>query len=348
MFVPFITLTTARAKTKNRLSPRAGRRGGGGSSESSGESSSSSGGTSLPGGGIGGSSSGSGPSSGSDNTNSTYESDEELSKKITTPIVVTGGTYRLASPFSSGGGPVLTVPGQLFGGRQQGGGTRDQVYGTSVYGSGYPNISERGVAGRGFPFYFWPIAWSAGVDEESYLRSQEYGKVDNTSRPGGPLVQATFTSNTMGDTFRVVMDNATASSLIPRLWAFCLEWLVPPVNTTSTTSLAASYPSVLPTPSLLGDIPQPENVIQYYRASSVALTLDRYNNTAAFSNNGDVNLAPAPLPLGMDRTLMDCLNKTIGEVVLLINRNGAPASGLDVEIGQVVFILLIFKVFLRF
>lgn len=33
----------------------------------------------------------------------------------------------------------------------------------------------RGVAGRGFPFYFWPIAWggAAGIGTAAYLHSDE-------------------------------------------------------------------------------------------------------------------------------------------------------------------------------
>ena len=28
-----------------------------------------------------------------------------------------------------------------------------------TFGSGYPGVVGRGVAGRGFPFYFWPLVW---------------------------------------------------------------------------------------------------------------------------------------------------------------------------------------------
>ncbi len=84
--------------------------------------------------------------------------------------------------YGAGGGKPFTIPsGQLFAGRQVGGGTRGQVFGSryatpalnllvhrslapshSTYGSGYPGIAGRGVGGRGFPFGFWPIVWGAG------------------------------------------------------------------------------------------------------------------------------------------------------------------------------------------
>jgi hypothetical protein len=32
-----------------------------------------------------------------------------------------------------------------------------------TYGSGYSGFSTRGVAGRPFPFYFWPVVWGGGA-----------------------------------------------------------------------------------------------------------------------------------------------------------------------------------------
>ncbi len=46
---------------------------------------------------------------------------------------------------------------------------------TSIYGSGYPGTVGRGVAGRGFPFYYWPLVWGglAGYGGASYLHNNE-------------------------------------------------------------------------------------------------------------------------------------------------------------------------------
>lgn len=72
-----------------------------------------------------------------------------------------GSTKRGASPFSAGGGKISTIPsGQVFSGRQIGGGARTQVYGSSRYGSGYPYGGYGSyVGGRPFPFGFWPVYW---------------------------------------------------------------------------------------------------------------------------------------------------------------------------------------------
>lgn len=81
--------------------------------------------------------------------------------------------------------------GQMFPGRSAGGGMRSQIYGTRwvqirqfalscdyadglilrTYGSGYPGITGRGVTGRGFPFWFWPVVWTN--DDPSYLGAPE-------------------------------------------------------------------------------------------------------------------------------------------------------------------------------
>jgi hypothetical protein len=38
----------------------------------------------------------------------------------------------------------------------------------SIYGSGYPGVFvPHGVAGLGFPYFFWPVVWSGSRD--SYL-----------------------------------------------------------------------------------------------------------------------------------------------------------------------------------
>ena len=63
--------------------------------------------------------------------------------------------------------------------------------------------------------------------------------------------------------------------------------------------------------------PLPEQVVQYYRASSVALLLDGYNNTDALVSQGPNGGEAVPLPAWVDRTLLGCLNTTIGEAVPL-------------------------------
>ncbi|KAF9259588.1 hypothetical protein L218DRAFT_874410 [Marasmius fiardii PR-910] len=219
--------------------------------------------------------------------------------------------------YGGGGGPVGVVPaGQLFAGRSLGGATRSQIFGTRTYGSGYPGISSRGVTGRGFPFYFWPVVWGGAAastlavasHSDSYLYTDEYGFPSNTSRPGGALYTASFQSNSTGSAqtiLRIFADNATIADLVTDISRNCSTYLTP------QSGNAAPFNTSAPAPG-----PKPEQVIQYYRASSVALTLDGYNNTAVFGSEGSKDV---DLPSTVDSGMIYCVNQTIGVSVPLID-----------------------------
>ncbi|KZV66398.1 hypothetical protein PENSPDRAFT_744766 [Peniophora sp. CONT] len=285
MFIPFLT----------KRAPLERRRGGGGGGKSAG-------------GGGGGGSFGGSKSGGFSGTTGLGSSSS--TKSVSTPNLA-GGRGNSATAYGAGGIAVGTIAaGSLFAGRSTGGGTRSQVYGTNVYGSGYPGVAagQRGVSGLGFPFLYWPVVFGgAGIGTAAYLHeSHEYGDPSNSSRPGGPMMQAAFISNFKGNTFHVLADKATVVSLISSVTDNC--WY--DLSSNSSTS-PSSYSG-----NNTGD-PQPESSIQYYRASSVALTLDGYNNTAALSN--DSNAPATPLPTtGLDTVLLSCLNATIGAAVPLV------------------------------
>ncbi|KAK7447381.1 hypothetical protein VKT23_014091 [Stygiomarasmius scandens] len=282
MFVPFISSKYSTSRKRRDLERRkgggGGGRGGGGSSGGGGRVGS---GTSVGGGGGRSSS------------------------------VSAGGSSRTATSSGNGGGPQSSIPsGSLFAGRTQGGGTRNQVYGTSNYGSGYPGLGSGSVAGRGFPFFFWPIAWggAAGAGSAAFLHNREYGNPDNSSRPGGPMTFATFVSNSQNTTFHVVADNQTVIDLITDINTNCTSF----INNSSSTSTPLVFNDSDPS------APNAQSAIQYYRASSVVLTLDGYNNSATW-NNATNDTADTPLPSNIDNNLKDCLNFTIGTTVPLVD-----------------------------
>jgi hypothetical protein len=77
---------------------------------------------------------------------------------------------------------------------------------------------------------------------------------------------------------------------------------------------------------------RPEQVVQYYRASSFALSLDIYNNTASLPVNQPKDndtapsvLADTPLPAGLNKAFLACLNATIGFSVPLIEAKTSQA-----------------------
>ncbi|KAH9836307.1 uncharacterized protein C8Q71DRAFT_761776 [Rhodofomes roseus] len=278
--------------------------------------------------GSGGHSSGGGKSGGKSGEGGGGSSSTGTTKSV--PISGSTGGRTNAQAYGSGGIAASTIPsGQLFAGRSLGGGTRNQVFGSRVYGSGYPGLGAGSVAGRGFPFLFWPVVWGAypGFGAH-YLHSGEYGRPDNTSRPGGALVDATFSSNSTNSTFFIVGDNSTVASLIDSISGNCT---------------LASNSSTTPSPyNATSSEPKPEQAVQYYRASSVALLLDGYNNTVALGN--DTNATAVPLPSWVDMTLLNCLNDTIAQAAPLFSgaqgRLYAPNFG-----GLVALVFVIWRLF---
>ncbi|KAH9933031.1 uncharacterized protein B0H18DRAFT_985213 [Fomitopsis serialis] len=217
-----------------------------------------------------------------------------------------------AEAYGSGGGSSSVIPsGQPFAGRASGGGTRGEVYGTYEYGSGYPGLPAGTVSGRGFPFVYWPVIWHSPGYGAPYLYDPEYGTPWNTSRPGGPLAEATFASKSANSTFYVISDKSTVASLITSVSKNC---------TLGGGSSAA--PSAF---NATASEPQPEQAVQYYRASSVVLLLDGYNNTNALAEGGgDASATAVALPDWVDHSLLACLHDTIGGAVPLFS-GGAPA-----------------------
>ncbi|ESK96190.1 hypothetical protein Moror_7180, partial [Moniliophthora roreri MCA 2997] len=200
------------------------------------------------------------------------------------------------------------------------------------YGSSYPGITGHRVAGRGFPFYFWPVTWSgaAGVGGAAYLHDREYGNPDNSSRPGGPMMTAQFVFNltVTTSTFYLVADNTTVVELIQDIRERCASQNL---NSNSSSMTPMAYNNMDP------NSPKPESVIQYYQASSFALMLSGYNNTAVFKAEGTPD---TPLPSNINNTLKDCLNQTIGEAVPLIG--AADACWLAPNIGILMLLWILF------
>ncbi|KAJ7863080.1 hypothetical protein B0H14DRAFT_2739233 [Mycena olivaceomarginata] len=250
------------------------------------------------------------------------------------PVTTPGGSKSATSYGAGGGTPAIIPSGQLFAGRSEGGGTRGQIFGTRTFGSGYPTNSGRGVLGKPFPFVFWPLSFGAGagIGTGAYLHSNsEYGHSDNSSRPGGVMTTANFQSNgPNGTVFRILADLMTVTDLIEDIVANCSGSL-------SNSSISAGgSPSSYNDSSTLP--PQPEQIVQYYRASSIALSLDGYNNTSIFMAEGTPDV---PLPSGIDATALDCLNQTIGAAAPLIGGVGRQWAAIPNNMGLMSLVWLV-------
>jgi hypothetical protein len=128
------------------------------------------------------------------------------------------------------------------------------------------------------------------------------------------MSQANFVSNSTSTAFHLLADNSTVTSLISSIGANCSYSLASASSTSPTAFNASDINS-----------PKPEQAVEYYRASSVVLTLDGYNNSGALSN--DTNAPDTPLPMGIDTTLLNCLNLTIGLSVPISNSGARWSTG---------------------
>ncbi|KAG8734157.1 hypothetical protein FRC12_018631, partial [Ceratobasidium sp. 428] len=234
-----------------------------------------------------------------------------------------GGGSRGSSSYGRGGGSPTTIgSGTTFAGRSIGGGSRDQVYGSSRYGSGYTyGGAGSSVAGRGFPFGYWPVFVPIGAGA-GYYGYREYGPASNGSRPGGAMQYAVVRSSEWPpENTTAPINNATASYYIvgdADSVSAVMEALVSGCSVTNATGQTVddNNPAV-----------HVEQAVQYYRASSFMLALSSYNNTANLATNAptDNNTAPpganldTPLPAGTNTTFLNCLNTTIGDAVPIMD-----------------------------
>jgi hypothetical protein len=127
-------------------------------------------------------------------------------------------------------------------------------------------------------------------------------------------------------TFRFLADNTTVALMDLEVKAECGSLL----DSNATTSPLVFWES--------DTTPAPEQVVQYYRASSAVLTLDGYNNTATYAVEGT---ADSPLPDNTNQGLLSCLNSTIGNTIPLIDgasgMGAASASQLVTLVGLVLW-----------
>ncbi|KAL5529660.1 hypothetical protein ACEPAG_5645 [Sanghuangporus baumii] len=260
------------------------------------------------GGGKGGSSSSKGSARASGVAKKHGASEAFLNSRSSQPFNIPGINSRFMAYANGGGNPTVLKSDSAFIGRQAGGGSRSSIYGTSHFGSGYPYGGYGSfVSSRPFPYVFVPVPVSHG-----YYGGDEYLNMNQTLRPGGNLIIAIVhpSYNSSSATFRLIGDNSSVTTVFDALVANC--------------SVANSSSAITPFSPSVTMWPLPEQVVQYYRASSFALSLDNYNNTATLlanapaSNDSSLPQIPdTPLPPGLNTTLLQCINTTIGASVPL-------------------------------
>jgi hypothetical protein len=293
---------------------------------------------------------------GSSCSNAIAEAGKNLQFRI--PTTLSTATYdnwvsRKVSAWSDGGGPKHTIAsdvGHPFGGRAIGGGNRKDIYGTRIFGSGYPagyeasNPSNSSVAGRGFPYGTWPISWG------TYHGGEEYSTPDvAVIRPGGQLataqVSTTDTSKWPGaspdEMYTIIGDRDSVMFMLEDLVWWCHA--VPRWPRAFEVVAASSNNNSI----------RPESVIQYYRASSFALVYTGYNNSFAINSTSqtiDYDQS-TPLPSSIANSqFLNCINHTIGAAIPIIDSppGKALSSGAiaGITIATVIGIFLLVVLYL--
>lgn len=115
-------------------------------------------------------------------------------------------------------------------------------------------------------------------------------------------------SNSGNTTLRLVSDNSTTRSLAEIIGVNCISLM------SGNQSVVAFDSGSNSTNTSSG--PFPEQAVQYYRASSIVLTLDGYSNTDVFNINSNTSV---PMPSWADQKLLQCANLTIGKAAPLIH-----------------------------
>ncbi|KAG8752919.1 hypothetical protein FRC14_006589 [Serendipita sp. 396] len=261
---------------------------------------------------------------------------------------------------NGGGAPVSLSPdstSSALSGKTIGGGTRNEIYGSAQYGSGFGTYRQNGdsttyepdltlnVSSRtsNLAFGFRPIPWGnyRGADIlskawQGYLPGEGY-TLGMSSKPY-PTFYAGWIARKNEDhrsRFDILGDPATVNVIadvltLPTDKGGCGAdgIFVQPIMYTSWTNpndtgadtepnLAMSEGTIMAFTIGL----HPWNIIQYWRGSSVAIGNSTYDNAFAHPNATNQDYwAASPLDLtGVDPDWFNCLNRTIAAVIPIVD-----------------------------
>jgi hypothetical protein len=162
----------------------------------------------------------------------------------------------------------------------------------------------------------WPVAFN-GTGFDNYYGSREYNS--DLSRPGGPMTQYTLTppadvTNVSANTFALYGDLNSVDSVYHSLVSDC--GVTKTFSSDFTQSLTSNFTI------------NPNQTVQYYRASSFALLLNGYDNkqpNITVMDDPDIYVPTyvygplAPLPSSMNTTYLICLMSSIARHLPLID-----------------------------
>ncbi|CAG7851144.1 SubName: Full=Uncharacterized protein {ECO:0000313/EMBL:CCA73740.1} [Serendipita indica DSM 11827] len=231
--------------------------------------------------------------------------------RVTTALV--NFHARIIDQWGDGSGKLWTIANDSyhpFAHRQFGGGTRREIRGTNMFGSGYPYgaWNTTSIACRLFPFGVWPLHWG------DFMDSDEVGARLDAIRPGGHLsvvpLRATKDNLTVSpdEVYYAVGDSQSLLSILISYVTWCHASLAWPTR----------FDPMSPNTKVKLD-----NVLMYYRASSFALASPTYNNTN--SRNASYQPITEWIPKAAKNSpFWHCLDSTTANALPIMNPPPRP------------------------
>ena len=157
----------------------------------------------------------------------------------------------------------------------------------------------------------------------TFFTQDYYGLPQNTSRPGGEVVQMTIAPKANNSVrFHFISDHHSATEVQSAIRGNCTDVKVENLALFNSTN----------------DL-RPDTVVQFYRGDSAAILLQGYDNTREVPGSAD-SVPNPPFPSSVNMSTWGCLNYTIGESIPLMN----SASSL---FDSTTFLVFCFILFLR-
>ncbi|CAG7851160.1 SubName: Full=Uncharacterized protein {ECO:0000313/EMBL:CCA75116.1} [Serendipita indica DSM 11827] len=232
--------------------------------------------------------------------------------RVTTALV--NFHARIMDQWGNGGGKTWTIANDSyhpFAHREFGAGTRGEIRGTNMFGSGYPYgvWNTTSIARRSFPFGVWPLYW-----EDDFMDSNEVGAQLDAIRPGGhisivPLrAQKENFTISQDEVYYAVGDSQSLISILISYVTWCHASLAWPTRFDPTSPNATV---------------KLENVLQYYRASSFALASPAYSNPN--SRNASYQPTGEWIPERIKNSpFWQCLDSTTASALPIMNPPPKP------------------------
>ena len=158
--------------------------------------------------------------------------------------------------------------------------------------------------------------YQATIQHQSWNQTQAKRELTRRQNVANPNATAPYI---------LLGDRDSVSAIVAQLQNICS------INIISNDAINFDSPNVV----------VPEQIVQYYRSSSLALALTSYNNSASSLFNAPQtsdslpnNTQDTPLPTGTDLIFLACLNNSVAESAPLMDATDTPLANHGLKLGS--------------